>query len=235
MKRNLLFAAMMLVAGSLLAADSTPKDDVTNAAKKLAEKDNYSWKSTVEIGGGVGAPFGGLTEGKTEKSGVICLTMTRRDTSMEVFMKTGKGAFKGQDGWQTFAEAAEAQQGPGRFIGLMMQNFKAPAAQVENLADKIKELKKTDDVYAGDLTEEGAKALLSFRPGGGGGDAPANAKGSIKIWLKDGIVSKFQIKLQGTIQVNGEDRDIDRTTTVEIKDVGTTKISVPEEAAKKLP
>jgi len=33
---------------------------------------------------------------------------------------------------------------------------------------------------------------------------------------------------------NGEDRDVDRTTTVEIKDVGTTKIDVPEAAKKKL-
>ena len=33
---------------------------------------------------------------------------------------------------------------------------------------------------------------------------------------------------------NGEDRDIDRTTTVEIKDVGTTKIDVPEAAKTKL-
>jgi hypothetical protein len=33
---------------------------------------------------------------------------------------------------------------------------------------------------------------------------------------------------------NGNDREIDRTTTVEIKDVGTTKLTVPEEAKKKL-
>lgn len=33
---------------------------------------------------------------------------------------------------------------------------------------------------------------------------------------------------------NNNDIDIDRTTTVEIKDVGATKLSVPEEAKKKL-
>jgi hypothetical protein len=33
---------------------------------------------------------------------------------------------------------------------------------------------------------------------------------------------------------NGEDRDIDRTTTTEFKDIGTTKIEVPEAAKKKL-
>jgi hypothetical protein len=33
---------------------------------------------------------------------------------------------------------------------------------------------------------------------------------------------------------NGEDRDIDRTTTIEFKDAGTTKIEVPEAAQKKM-
>jgi hypothetical protein len=33
---------------------------------------------------------------------------------------------------------------------------------------------------------------------------------------------------------NGNDIDQDRTTTVVIKDVGTTKVTVPDEAKKKL-
>jgi hypothetical protein len=33
---------------------------------------------------------------------------------------------------------------------------------------------------------------------------------------------------------NGEDREVSRTTTYEIKDVGTTKVEVPEDAKKKL-
>ena len=33
---------------------------------------------------------------------------------------------------------------------------------------------------------------------------------------------------------NGNDVDIDRTTTVAIKDIGTTKVEVPDDAKKKL-
>jgi hypothetical protein len=33
---------------------------------------------------------------------------------------------------------------------------------------------------------------------------------------------------------NGNDVDVDRTTTTEIKDLGTTKVVVPEAAKKKL-
>jgi hypothetical protein len=62
----------------------------------------------------------------------------------------------------------------------------------------------------------------------------SEAKGSVKFWLKDGTLSKYETKVSGKINFNGNERDVDRTTTVEIKDVGTTKVEVPEEAKKKL-
>ena len=61
----------------------------------------------------------------------------------------------------------------------------------------------------------------------------SGAKGSVKLWAKDGLLTKLEIKLQGKMSFNGNDTDVDRTTTVEIKDVGTTKVTVPEEASKK--
>jgi hypothetical protein len=72
------------------------------------------------------------------------------------------------------------------------------------------------------------------RPGGGQAPAISNAKGSVKFWIKDGVLTKYQFKLQGTMNRNGEDMDIGRTTTVEIKDVGATKVTVPEEAKNKM-
>ena len=51
---------------------------------------------------------------------------------------------------------------------------------------------------------------------------------------KDGVLSKFEFKVTGTMNFNGNDIDVDRTTTVEIKDVGNTKVEVPEGAKKKL-
>ena len=116
-----------------------------------------------------------------------------------------------------------------------MQNFKAPAAQAEDLAGKVKELKQDGDVYSGELTEEGAKSQLMFG-GRGGGNGPeiSGAKGSVKFWVKDGVLSKYEVKVQGKVSFNGNDRDVDRTTTVEIKDIGSTKVQVPDDAKKKL-
>lgn len=236
MKTNILFGTMILLAGSLIAADSSPKDDIKSAAKKLADKNNYSWKTTVEAaGGGGGRGRPGPTEGKTEKDGVTFLSFTRGDNTIDAVLKGGKGAVKTADGWKSLSEAAEGEAGqgnPGRAIARMLPNFKAPAAQAEDLASKVKELKKTDDTYAGDLTEEGVKELLTRGPRPGGGDAPtvSDAKGSVKFWVKDGVLSKYEFKVQGKVN----DRDVDRTSTVEIKDVGSTKVEVPEGAKNKL-
>lgn len=234
MKRNLLFGTLALLAGSLLAADSSPKDDITNAARKLADAGNYAWKSTVENAGG-GGRFGGPTEGKTEKGGFTSLVMTRGDNTIEAYLKGDQGAVKTQDGWQSLAEAGGDQQGPGRFLARMLRNFKTPAAQAEDLVSKVKELKQDGDVYSGELTEAGAKSLLTFGGrGGGNGPEVSNAKGSVKFWAKDGTLSKYESRVQGTVTFNGNDRDVDRTTTVQIKEVGSTKVEVPEEAKKKM-
>jgi hypothetical protein len=234
MKRHLLFGTMALLAGSLLAANAAPKDELTAAAKKLADKDNYAWKQTTENAGG-GGFGGGTSEGKTEKDGYLWLSMTMRDNTIEAVKKGEKGAIKTQDGWQSLSEATSGDPGPATFIARRMQNFKAPAAQAEDLAGKTKELKQDGDVYSGELTEEGAKSQLMFG-GRAGGNGPeiSGAKGSVKFWVKDGVLSKYEIKVKGTVSFNGNDRDVDRTTTVDIKDIGSTKIQVPEGAQKKL-
>jgi hypothetical protein len=243
MKTIILLGLSSVLAASLIAADSGPKEDVKGAARKLADKSNYSWKTTVAVpdgGGGGGGRFRpGPTEGKSERDGVTYLSMTRGENTIEAVLKGGKGALKLQDGWQSLAEATAddgGQPGPGRFIGRMLQNYKAPAVEAADLVGKVKDLKSADGVYSGDLTEEGAKSLLAFGGRGGGGNGPeiSDAKGAVKIWVKDGVLSKYEYKVRGKVSFNGNDRDVDRTTTVEIKDIGTTKIEVPEEAKKKL-
>jgi hypothetical protein len=229
MKKHIMFGTLVLLVGSLVAANAGPKDEVTAAAKKLADKDNYAWKQTTE--GGFG---GGTSEGKIEKEGYLWLTMTMRNNTVEAVKKGDKGAIKTQDGWQSLSDAASGDQGPAMFLARRMQNFKAPAVQAEDLATKVKELKKEGDVYSGDLTEEGAKSQLAFGGRGGNGPEVSGAKGSVKFWTKDGVLSKYEIKVQGKVSFNGNDRDVDRTTTVEIKDIGSTKVQVPEEAKSKV-
>jgi hypothetical protein len=232
MKKSIVLGMAILFTGSLPAADPTPKEEITQAAKQLGEKPNYTWNTTVVVP--ENARFRpGPTEGKTEKAGFTYLKLSFGDNEIEAAFKGDKGAVTTQEGWRSFAELEE-EQGRGRFLGLMMRNAKRPVAEAAELAGFAKELKKEGDTYSSDLTEAGAKELLTFKVPGREPPAVSNANGSVKFWLKDGGLAKYEFKLKGAIDFNGNTIDSDRTTTVEIKEVGTTKVEVPEEAKKKL-
>lgn len=228
MKKSLLMSLAALLCFSLLAADSTPKETVEAGIKTLAEKANYSWKATTVVP--EDAPFKpGPVEGQAEKEGFTYVKLaTFGDNNMEMLKKGDKVAASTQDGWKTPKEM-ESDEGFGRFIGMMAKNFKAPAEQAKQALSFTKELKKDGESFASDLTEEGAKTMLAF-----GGATVTNPKGSVKFWLKDGVLTKYEIKLKATMSFNGNDFENDRTTTTEIKEVGTTKVTVPEEGKKKI-
>ena len=248
MIRRILFSTVAVVAGTALVASAAPKDEVADAAKKLADAQNYSWKSTTERagGGGGGGNFRmGPTEGKAEKGGPTHITMSFGDNTIEAVRQGEKGAVKTQDGWQSFEELRQNAQGGGGggggrgFFGMAFRNQKNPAEEAQDLVSKSKEIKKSGDAYEAELTDEGVQALLSFggRRGGNADNAPppaTNASGTVKFWVKDGQLAKYEYHVKGTRSFQGQDREIDRTTTVEIKDVGSTKVEVPAEAKAKL-
>jgi hypothetical protein len=257
MKSSFLYA-LALMAAPLAIAE--PADDVKAAAKKLADAENYSWstKTAVPDTGGRFQPPS--VEGKANKAGLAHIVTTMGDRTTESVVKGGKSATKSDAGWQTPEEARAAREaargadgqggqgGQGRgqggrrggFFGRSLENFKAPAQQVEALVGQTTGLKVEGDAITGALTEEAVRTQLMGSFGGGrrgnGGEAPAptNTSGSVKFWVKDGNLAKFEVHVQGTFSFNGNDRTIDRTTTTEIKDIGTTKLDVPEEATKKL-
>src|SRR5215204_2146833 len=140
---GLLLGAVLLCATSLMAADAA--SEINAAAKKIAEKGNYSWRANSESASGTGGGsgrgrFGGPTDGKTD-GGITQLSMTRGEITMEAVLKGEKGAIKIEDGWKSLSEAAEAggeggARNAARFTALMLQNYKAPAAEVEALVGK---------------------------------------------------------------------------------------------------
>jgi hypothetical protein len=240
------------IAASMMGASAhafDAKEDVKAAAKKLAEAANYSWTGTTKNnadGGGQGqnrfAP--GPVEGKVEKDGFTWFSMKVGENGFEALLKGEKFAVKSADGWKGSAELQPGQGGgqgrpdPAMFLARSIKTMKAPADGVVQALDRVKELKSEGDgVYSGELTEEGAKeTVLPTRPGGQAGQAPQvnDAKGSIKVWVKDGMISKIESTVSGKMTIRDQERAINRTTTVEIKDVGSTKIEIPEEAKKKL-
>jgi hypothetical protein len=231
--------AMVLACGATtFAAD---KDDVLAAAKKLGDAANYTFTTTQVGGRGGQTP----TETKVEKSGTATFPVSAMGgDTYEVVMKGDAGAAKGADGaWKSKAELQKASEDAGGFspemiVVMRMNSFVAPAEQVKALIEKAQNVKKLDGgAYSADLAEASAKDQLVFKMPAGSGFPEMtvkDAKGTLKVWVKDGMVTKTEVHLTGTTSFGDQENPTDRTTTNEIKDVGTTKVTVPEAAAKKL-
>jgi hypothetical protein len=142
--------------------------------------------------------------------------MSFGDNVTEAVLKGEKAAVTDRDGnWQLASELENAE-GPERFRGRMVRNLKTPAAQIPDLLAGAKELKKEGDAYVAELTEEGARNQFRF-------GQPQNPKGSVKFWVKDGMPAKYEVKVEAKMEFNGNEFDASRTTTTEIKDVGTSR------------
>ena len=203
-----------------------------NAIKQLGDQPSYSWRTTVVVPDD--AMFKpGPTEGKLEKGGFTWVSLSMMDNKIEAVTKENKGAIK-QDGEWKSLEDFDKEEGFGRMPAMIVRGIKTPAKEASELASAAKELKADGDVISGDLTEEGAKKLQKFGSPDGEGPTISDAKGSVKFWVKDGTLIKYEFNLKGKMSFNGNDMPNDRTTTVEIKGVGTTKLEVPEAARKKI-
>jgi hypothetical protein len=226
---------------ALLAAAPDAKDDVKAAARKLAEQ-SYAWVSTPRSEGREGRFQPGPVEGRIEKDGPAVLAVKQGDASVEAVVKGSKVAVKTTEGWKTEEELRRAGNGAERrrdaaaFVARRLTDFKSPAALAETLADKAKELKdEGEGAYAGELSEEAVRELLSAgRRGAQNPPAVSGAKGTVRFWLKEGMLVKYEYSLQGRMTFGRREVDLNRTTVVEIKDVGTAKVEVPEGARSKI-
>jgi hypothetical protein len=235
MKQIIVLGLIGMVANGLCAADSNSKEKVTKAATSVGDKANYSWATaTLEADGSPGKL--GTIQGKAEKGGVTYLSFSVGGLPVEVCMKGEKGAAKALEGWQTFDEVAQAG-GTAAAVVRYLRSYKTPVAETATLAGKVKEFKEVDGGIAGELNEDAVKEMLLFGTRQREGQEPSkttDAKGTVKFWIKDGALSKIEIKVSGKVTAGERESNINRTTTVEIKDVGTTKLDVPDEAKAKL-
>lgn len=222
-----------LIAASIVVIQADAKEDLSQAIKKLADGGGYTWKSTSES-----AQFNmGPTLGKIDQDGCALVSRTWGDNTIRSVHTGDQAATETQDGWRSLADL-EADQGDnrGRFRARMLSSFRPPAEEAEAMLKGSSGLALSDGVYRAELKEETVKDLISFSGRGGGapGMSINNANGSAKFWVEQGRLSKYQYTVRGTMNWNNQDRDIDRTTTVEISEVGTTKVEVPEAAKAKL-
>jgi len=244
MNKLLAFGVILLASGVAIARSRDAKEDVRTAAQKLGDQANYGWtSSTVGVNEGKDPQEKGTTQGKTQKEGLTHLLSDKGGKATEAALKGDKVAVKTADGWKNSADfnpAGDAQGKPDKSLLLAqgLKKYKAPAAEAAGLLEVMGELKSQGDgLFTGALTDDGVKAYLEATAKAG--KKPADLmepKVTVRFWLKEGTLSKYEVTLEGK-KPKGKDKTpagTKTTITVEIKDVGATKVELPDDCLKKL-
>jgi len=241
------------LAASLYAG---PSDDVAAAVKKLADAPNYSWTTTMEI---ANSQFPAMpSEGVADKFGFSIVTRSFNGNTSQTVRKGEEVVMQNRDGdWVTMEEmraqfgggnrgggqGGQGTQGGGNRGGsgrgfgggLFGGGGNLPAVTAAHFATGLKNLKVDGDVITGTASGDEASALLAMPGGRGGqGQGPRYSLVEVKFWVKAGALVKYSVHSVGKFNTpDGEEREMDSTTTTEIKEVGTTKVEVPADAKKK--
>jgi hypothetical protein len=235
MKRIIVSGLIGMACGVLCAADAGPKEKITTAVRQVGNKPNYSWTTSMKEADGRPGPLGDI-QGKAEKGGVMGLSFAVSGIPVDAFLKGGKGTARALQGWQTLDEIAQTS-GSAAAVVRFLRAYKSPLEESAKLAASVKELKEAEGVFTGDLKEDAARELLlvgSRQKEGQEQPKTTDAKGSVKFWIKDGALCKYEISVQGKVTAGDRETAVNRTTTVEIKDAGATKLEVPEDAKTKM-
>jgi hypothetical protein len=67
---------------------------------------------------------------------------------------------------------------------------------------------------------------------------PLRAGGTFRLWVKDGVLTKYETTLEGVIRQDSSagrrDYPVHQTAVTTLSNVGTTKVEVPDAVRKKL-
>jgi hypothetical protein len=183
-----------------------------------------------------------------------------------IFKGAERCVLRTPDGWKTPAELADqaraaARGGPGgagfpggAFPGggpprgrrgaghppapysNLQSNLARPHEEVGVIVGSYTDIRAEGDVITGTLSETGAKLLL-VHPGQSE-LTPLKAGGTFRLWVRDGALVKYELRLEGTLAVETpaarREVEVHQKSTTELKAVGTTIFTVPEEARMKL-
>lgn len=218
---------MMLTA--MLALQS---DELAEAAKKTAASESYTFKTELKAGKGKNQP--GAIEGRFQKDQPLAL----KAGAAEGFKKAGAIVYKDGEEWKRLEKAAkgEKKQQP---TAAAFASIKLPHEEIENFEKNFEKVEKAAEkdkdctLWTGTLTPTAAHTLVSTGSKAEG-KTTATYTGTAKVWVNaQGAVVRYEI----VSHMKGENKkgpvESDITKTVEISEVGSTKVEVPE-AAKKL-
>ena len=231
-KLNLRLLGLVLGVGSILGAESGMRDEINQSV--LPEVPGYAWTTTVSPQNSRARLIS--IDGKAEKNGPVSLTLRFGDRTVQGYLYGNKAFVTSPDTkWKAVPEMEKGET-PGQFMDRMVRGVTPPAKEIVRLTKVAGELRKEGDVFVGELPEGGARGLVESRRRGPRNEEPElkNASGSVKFWTKEGAINKYEFTVRGKTMVAGKETDFDQTTVVEIKEVGTARVEVPEHVKQKL-
>ena len=214
-----------------LAADEDIRQRILARSKNLADQPNYSWVSTSKSAEGTLDWRQGPTHGQTEKSGPSYVKFTLGDRTIEMAFQGDKAAIKWEDQWHGLMDLKDDLS----WVADRLKTYLLAAHEASFLASHATALKEeTEGAFSGQLDDQAIAALLS-RGRNTITQAP-NMKGTVKFWIKNDLIVKYEFNVQGQMKTAEDQPEaiLDRTTVVEINQVGSTQVSLPEESRRKL-
>ncbi len=148
----------------------------------------------------------------------------------------GYGGYGGRGGRMRGGSSdANGQRTPPAYSNLQ-STLSRPHEEISILVAGYTELTAEADGVSGKLSETNAKLLLVHA--GQKEITPLSASGTFRLWVKDGALVKYEVKLEGKLAVTtpGGRREVEvhQTATTTLRDVDATKVEIPDAAKKKL-
>lgn len=221
----------------VLALDSTmgaqAQTVVADAISRMRAAQNYSWSQTTET---PGAPFSvPPVSGKADKDGYAIQDAKAAGNSLQVVTKVSRVVAKVGAGWKTADELGKGKV-PADLAELLVS--RTPGDELQALAATVVSLQAdADGSWHGKLDDDAAESIMSGfvkhrapRPD----MALSSASGSLRVWVKDGLPQKYVLTTSGSISLPFGSRDITRTATVVISEIGSANVEIPAAAREKL-
>jgi hypothetical protein len=239
-RRIALLAALLAMAGRVQAAPRDAKEDLKTAIHKLSQAESYSWTISSTNSGDTADKYGfGTGEGKIEKGGLTWLR-TPETPPVEIVVKGGKTAVRLDDGWaleQELTGGGASRRHPNLTAVRSLRGRSRPAAEAAELFKHVKDLNAgVEGYFTTDLSPDDAKGLLLkyLRSSGRSADV-ASPAGSLAFWVRDGSLTKYEVRLRGTVTFSAprpSTWNADQIMTVQMFEVGASRVDLPPDVKK---
>lgn len=230
-----------LVAGAVLGFGSPvrgadPTGALVDGLRELRAASAYSWSVSTAM---PGAPFKvAPMRGRADASGWLVLETEADGQPRQAVGSGKKRVFEVRGAWKGRADLA-ALKGADERAALDLFAARTPVEELDALFPRLGGVRRDPDgSFFGALPEETAKEMISAAMAGRtpGGFIPElkAAVGNFRLWLRDGRPQKYVISFSATASLPFGTKEIKRVTTVEIGEVGSTRVEVPAAAKEKI-